>query len=786
MVNNNLDKLEYNVILEKLSLFCKTYLGKDFAIKLTPSSNKTEVSKLLKETEEALNFMLRKGNIPMYEIADINVSIKSLESNIPLNAKALLEIANILKLCNNLKLYFKLDDIEDTLFPTLSPYFNNLYCNQGLENEILNSVIDENTISDKASTNLFSIRKEMKKLELNIRDSLNKIIHSKTYSNAVMEQIVTIRNDRFVIPIKEEFKGTVKGFVHDVSSSGSTLFIEPIQIFELNNSIQSLKVAENIEIEKILKDLSFKIIPYLAELQNNVNLIGIIDFIFAKANFAKSLNAICPIINDEKKINLINARHPLIDINKVVPIDINIGDKFSSLIITGPNTGGKTVTLKTVGLLTAMACSGMFIPANENSSIYVFDNIFADIGDEQSIEESLSTFSSHIVNIIDVLNIFTENSLILLDELGSGTDPIEGAALAISILKHFHEKGALTIATTHYHEIKNYALITDGFENASSGFDIKTLTPTYKLLIGVPGKSNAFEISKHLGLSSKILDNAKSFLTQDDINIEDLLKNIYDDKIKAENYKIEIEKNKLQIENLRKSLEKEKLSIVRQKEDDLEKAKHDAKNLFIDTKEKSNDIINDLNNLYDNLRFLETIDFDNWSDKKIVNYIKMHYDKNVLKEANSIRNNYNTSFDNFKNTNSKEVNDTSINFEDLQLGAKVKVNDFSEIATIISLPNKSGKLQIQISSAKMYINVNDIEKIIDNYQIKSSNNISKTSTFKTTKSKNISPEINVISENVDEACFTIDKYLDDCAISKLSPVRIVHGKGSRKTKRRNS
>ena len=786
MLNNNLEKLEYNVILEKLSLFCKTYLGKNFANELTPYSNPKEVSKHLKETEEAFNFMLRKGNIPMYEISDISVSLKSLESNIPINAKSLLNIANILKLCNNLKLYIKLDDIEDTDFPIISSYFNNLYCNQGLEDEIFNSIIDENTIADKASTNLFSIRKEMKKIELNIKDSLNKILHSKTYSNAVMEQIVTIRNDRFVIPIKEEFKGAIKGFIHDISSSGSTLFIEPIQVFELNNSMQSLKVAENIEIEKILKDLSFKIIPYLQELQNNVNLIGIIDFIFAKANFAKNLNAVCPIINDEKKINLINARHPLIDVNKVVPIDISIGDEFTSLIITGPNTGGKTVTLKTVGLLTAMACSGMFIPAKENSSIHVFDNIFADIGDEQSIEESLSTFSSHIVNIIDILNSFTDNSLILLDELGSGTDPIEGAALATSILKHFHEKGALTIATTHYHEIKNYALITDGFENASSGFDIKTLTPTYKLLIGVPGKSNAFEISKHLGLSSDILDNAQSFLTEENINIEDLLKNIYDDKIEAENYKNEIEKNKTQIENLRKSLEKEKSSIARQKDDNLEKAKQDAKNLFIDTKEKSNDIINDLNNLYNNLKFLDTIDFDDWPDKKIVNYIKTHYNKNVLKEANNIRNSYNSSFDNFKISDSDNETTSSVNIEDLQLGIKVKVKDFSELATIISLPNKSGKLQIQISSAKMYINVKDIEKIIQDNQTNLSKSIPKSSTFKTSKSKLISPEINVIGENVEEACFTIDKYLDDCAIAKLSPIRIVHGKGSRKTKRRNS
>ena len=771
----NLEKLEYNLILEKLSLFCKTYLGKAFCVSLKPSSNDVEVQKMLKETDEAFIYIIRKGNIPLYDISDISISLKSLDSYNSINAKALLDIGNIFKLSRELKEYFNLDDLDETDFSTIFNYFNNLYTNLDIEKLILNSIIDENTISDTASQKLSSIRKEKKKIEIDIKDTLNKILRSSTYSNAIMEQIVTIRNDRYVIPIKEEFKGSIKGFIHDVSASGSTLFIEPMQAFELNNKLQELKVEENIEIDKILKDLSIKVAQYTKELQNNVNLIRIIDFIFAKASYAKSIDAICPIINKEKKIELYSARHPLLDSNTVVPIDVSIGTNYTSLIITGPNTGGKTVTLKTVGLLTAMACSGLFIPANEKSSIYVFDNIFADIGDEQSIEESLSTFSSHIVNIINILNNSTENSLILLDELGSGTDPIEGAALAISLLEHFNKQGALTIATTHYHEIKNYALVTNGFENASSGFDVETLTPTYKLLIGVPGKSNAFEISKRLGLDSLILEKAKSLLDKDEISIEELLKNIYDDKLNAHNDLIEIEKNKNQIENIRKSLEQEKQNQKESKNIELEKAKVKAKDIVIDTKEKANDIINELNDMYNDFKALEDIDFETWSDTEIANFVKIHFNKNILKNANSIRTNYNKDINLL---DKKEEHSTTLDKSQLIIGASVKLSNFNELGSILSLPNKQNKIQVQIGSAKMYIDISDIIEIID----KPINNTKKSqvSSPNTFKAKSISTEINVIGQNIEEACFVIDKYLDNCALAKVSPVRIVHGKGSGK------
>ena len=774
-IDNNLLKLEFNFIQKQLSLFCKTYIGKDFSMQLIPFSDKNKVIKELNETEEAFNYTIRKGNIPIYDISDISLLLKSLESSSPLSAKGLLEIGQVFKLSKDLKDYFDVDDLEENSFELLERYFNNLYVNIEVQNSIFTTIIDENTIADSASSTLSSIRKEKRKVEADIKDTLNKIIHSQAYSNAIMEQIVTIRSDRYVIPVKEEFRGAIKGFIHDISSSGSTVFIEPMQVFELNNKLQSLKIDELNEIEKILQNLSFKIVPYVENLRNNIFLIGKLDFIFAKANYAESTQSIKPTINENKYINLIKARHPLISEDKVVPIDISIGSNYSSLIITGPNTGGKTVTLKTVGLLVSMACSGLFIPAKDNSSIHVFDKIYADIGDEQSIVESLSTFSAHINNIINIINDSSDNSLILLDELGSGTDPIEGANLAISILEHFHKNQNITIATTHYHEVKNYALVTDGFENASSGFDIETLTPTYNFLIGVPGKSNAFAISKRLGMPSTILERAKSLVKEEDFSIEELLKNIYDDKLIIENDKIEIEKNKLQIENLRKSIEKEKDLQKNEKKLNLEKAKQESQNLYISTKEKANELINELNNLYNEFKFLEDLDLDNMKDNEIANIVKLHFKKGSLSKANKLRNNYNKSEENLLDFD-KETEINSEDFSSLPVGTKVKLSNFAEPAEIIS--NKSGKLQVQVGNIKMFVSTNDIENIISN-ENKSQNNL-KNNFSKNFKAKNISPEINVIGQNVEEACFVIDKYLDDCALAKISPIRIVHGKGSGK------
>lgn len=591
-----------------------------------------------------------------------------------------------------------------------------------------------------------------------------------------MEALVTIRNDRYVIPIKEEFRGNVKGFVHDVSSSGSTVFIEPMAVFELNNKISNLKIEESVEIGKILSKLSSLLFPICGELSRNINLIGLLDFIFAKAKLAKSMNATMPIINNDKFICLDKARHPLIDKNNVVPIDIEIGKEYSSLIITGPNTGGKTVCLKTVGLLTLMALSGLHIPAKEGSSIYVFDNVFVDIGDEQSIGESLSTFSAHMFNIVDILNKITGNSLVLLDELGSGTDPIEGASLATAILEHLNEKGALTVATTHYQEIKNYALVTDGFENASSEFDIDNLKPTYKLLIGIPGKSNAFAISKKIGLSDEILNKAKSFLKEDNINIEELLKNIYDDKIEIESKKDEISKNLNQVELLRKSLERENISKNDKELKNIEKAKLEAQNIILSAKEEANSTIKELEKIHSKWKSLDEIDFDNLTDSEIGKFVR-NLNSYSIKNANKLRTTLNSSLNSIV-SNEIEVVNPHFSKDMLKVGMKLKLNSFNETAIVTSLSGKSNKVQVQIGSAKMNIDISDIVQIVAD-DIKKTNVITKNKNS-IIKAKNINTEINVIGQNVDEACFVIDKYLDDCTLARLQTIRIVHGKGTGK------
>ena len=593
-MNRYLEKLEFNKILENLSSHCVTYLGKELALNLLPKYNHDQVQMLLNETQEAVNLIYRNSTPIFYEIKNIDVELKNLESNLALSCKSLLDLNLIFKSAYELKQYVNKDYVDMSTYPILNNLFNALYSNKSVIDKITSCILDENTIDDNASSKLKSIRKNQKKLEQDIKNKLNNMIHSSKYSKYVQESIVTIRNDRFVIPIKEEYRSFIKGFIHDISNAGSTVFIEPTSIFEMNNELNSLKIEEELEIEQILLELSSLFSPYVDELKLDINLIGKLDFIFAKAKYSKKLKAITPHINKNKQINLIEAKHPLIDTELVVPITVNLGKDFSTLLITGPNTGGKTVSMKTVGLLCSMACSGLNIPAKEISSIYVFDNIFADIGDDQSINNSLSTFSSHILNIVEITKCATTDSLILVDELGSGTDPIEGANLAISILDYFKNIGALTIATTHYQELKQYALVTNGFQNASVEFNVDTLTPTYKLLVGIPGKSNAFEISKNLGLDIKIIEDAKSHMSSEQTNIEELLKSIYDDKIEIEGEKQELEDKLKHISFLEKSLVKDNENLQRQEQELINNAKIKARNILLDAKEDATKIIKEL------------------------------------------------------------------------------------------------------------------------------------------------------------------------------------------------
>lgn len=637
-----LEKLEYNKVLENLCIFSKTYIGTEKCKTLAPSSN---VNYLLEQTYEAYNLICRNGNLPISTIDNIDILIKNLESDFSLTASDLLKLTHILKTARELKEYFSFNQ-ED--YELIADYFSNLYINKQLEKEITDKILDENTISDNASAKLKAIRKSQKDLSLEIKNKLNTIIHSKNYSKYLQDNVVTIKNERYVVPVKEEYRGQIKGFVHDISSSGSTVFIEPLSVFELNNQLNNLKADEQIEILRILEELSKKFASITDELKNNVTLIGEIDFIFAKASFSKSINGIKPELNKNKVINLISARHPLIDKDKVVPIDISIGENYSSLIITGPNTGGKTVALKTTGLLLLMAYSGLLIPANENSSIYVFDNIFADIGDEQSIAESLSTFSAHMLNIVEITKSASKNSLILLDELGSGTDPIEGSRLAISILEYFNNLGSTTISTTHYQELKEYALSHTGFENASFEFNIDTLSPTYKLLIGIPGKSNAFAISQKLGLDNTILERAKSLIEKNDVNIEDLLKGIYDNKLEIEKQKEETSKNLNQVELLRRKLETDYSDLEQKANKMIIKAKAEARDILLDVKEDADRIIKEMNNI---------------SKKK---------NKNSMQELYDLKSNLTNKIKDVTYGNSKNEHG-NLNKEDIKLGMNVFV-----------------------------------------------------------------------------------------------------------------
>lgn len=751
-------KLELDHIIQILEKYCVTEIGKASLRKLSPSFNESDVKHLLAETSESMRLIHSFGKSPISEINDFTEISKMLESNMFLSCSNLLSVAHILKVSRELKTYFS--NVDDTsVYDNLEPYFNSLYTNQSIEDRIFRSILDENTVADEASTALRSIRRKKQNLETSIKENLNKMVHS-SYSKYVMDTLVTIRNDRYVIPVKIEYKDSVKGFVHDISYSGSTVFIEPMAIFDMNNQIQDLRIDENIEIENILKDITNSIVPVRDNIASSVNSIGALDLIFAKASYSIENNCTEPIINNQKIINLKSARHPLIEKDVVVPVSIEIGSKYQSLIITGPNTGGKTVCLKTTGLLCLMAYLGLYIPANEGSTIYVFDDIFADIGDEQSIQESLSTFSSHMLNIIDIYKHATNKSLILVDELGSGTDPIEGANLAISILKYFHNIGAITLATTHYPEIKNYALVTDGFENASSEFDVENLKPTYKLLIGIPGKSNAFAITKKLGMPEDILNDAKSMMKTDNVSIEELLKNIYDDKVEIEKEKDKIKQNSSQIDMLRKSLEEKSKAINIKESEILEKAKIKSREMLLDAKEEASSIISELNN------------------------IKSNASSSSLKDANSLRSKLNESIKGLSNISDEDDNDTLVDPKDIKIGITVFVKSLDKTGVILSMPNNANQVLVQIGSIKMKLKLNDIKPIdTSNIKEEKTNKSSGKLTRNNLKSKTVSTEINVIGQTVDEAIFVVDKFLDDASLAGLKAVRIVHGKGTGKLRK---
>lgn len=753
MNNNCLDKLEYNRILEILSGFTKTYVGKKLVSELKPSFNAVDVANLQLQTSQAVDMINKYGKPPIGEFNDVSLHLKKLSSDSILSAKEILDLACILRMSRELSSFF--NEVSENVnynFNILRPFFNNLYLNADLEKEIFLKIIDENTIDDRASETLYSIRKSKKSLEQNIKDKLNHFIHSPTYSKYLMEPIVTIRDNRYVIPVKDEYRSNIGGFIHDISSSGSTVFIEPTSVFDMNNEINTLKIKENIEIEKILGILTNKLALIVNELENNVRLLGIIDLIFAKANYGISINGISPKINDKKEFNLIKARHPLIDKKQVVPIDISLGNTYTTLVITGPNTGGKTVALKTVGLLHLMAYTGLAIPAHENSSIYVFDNIFADIGDEQSIAESLSTFSSHMKNIIEITNTATCQSLILVDELGSGTDPVEGSSLAVSILEYFNNLGSLCISTTHYQEIKNYALTHEKYMNASAEFDVDNLKPTYHIILGIPGKSNAFAISEKLGLNKKILDRATSLIDSTEVKIEDVLKNIYDNQKQIEIEKNKIEINSKEIEKLKQELQKDNTTVKNKEKEIIENAKIEARDILLKAKDDATRIIREMNSISDTSS------------------------SNAIKDLNNLRNDLNNSIRDLNSFENEKINNGTLTASDLPKGTKVILTNLNQKGVIVSQV-KNNKVQVQVGSTKLNVDITNLD--LDNTKSEDKK-IKSTSSTSNLKQKSISNEINVIGLNVDEAIYIVDKYLDDCYLTSLNTIRIVHGKGTGK------
>ena len=740
MQNIYLEKLEFNKITAILSGYSVTSFGKLKCKQLCPMTDSNKIQKALSETTEAVSLLYRKGIPPIDELNNIETHILNLKNQKFLSIKSLLEITKVLTVSRKLKDYYFEKELNQS--DSLTTYFDHLYLNIGIEEKISSSILDEQTLNDYASSELYNIRTSIKSTQKEIKARLQSLLTSKY----LQDPIITIRQNRFVVPVKSEYQANVKGFIHDTSTSGSTVFIEPLTVFDLNNKLSDLQIKENIEIEKILQKLSSLFFEITNELENNYNLIAILDFIFAKAKYSKATNSNCPQINNNKTVYLKNAIHPLLNPETAVPITLEIGKTFSSLLITGPNTGGKTVTLKTVGLLVLMASSGMHIPASSESSVFIFDNVFADIGDEQSILESLSTFSSHMSNIVNIINSSTPNSLVLVDELGSGTDPIEGASLAQSILEYLKEKNILTMATTHYQNLKEYALLTDGVENASCEFDLNTLSPTYRLLLGVPGKSNAFAISKKLGLNSSILENAKKLINEDTATIEDLLKEIYDSKALIESEKEKILQNSEKVSLLKEKLENEQKDISEHKKEYIKKAKQDAKEILLQAKQDANEIIKEI-----------------------------EHPKSDNKKLNSLRNQLNDKLSETTNIEKEISNNNPIDESEIVPNTIVYIPSLSKNGTILSYPNQAKKVNVQIDNIKTNLHISELSKAknID----KPSNNIKvkKDSNF---TPKKIDTELNIIGMNIEESIFLVDKFLDNSVLCKLESVRIVHGKGT--------
>ena len=744
--------LEYDKIIEMLLDLTQGELARDLVENLEPSNDIDEIRRMQEETSEAYRILVRYGDIDYSAASHIKHLVSKASLGSMLFIEDLYDIMQNIFLVSSIKRYLKTSIEDENLnLNHLRKLYDSLASLDDLKKKLSMTIVSRDEVADSASSTLRSIRRSKKLKNQAIEDKLNSYITSDKTKKYLQDAIVTMREGRYVIPVKNEYRSSVEGMIHDISQKGSTVFIEPMAVVKLNNELRELENEEKKEIERILYELSSEVSEYKAYLETNEEALKSISFIFARARLAREMRATEPILNDKGYVNLKNARHPLIPKDKVVPTTLELGDEYTSLIITGPNTGGKTVSLKTVGLITLMAKSGLNIPCDNNSSVAAFDRVFADIGDEQSIEQSLSTFSSHMKNIVHIVENAEYNDLVLFDELGAGTDPTEGAALAISILKLFRERRIRTMATTHYSQIKFYALTSEGVKNASMEFNVDTLSPTYRLIIGIPGKSNAFEISRRLGLDQSIIDSAKELLNENDTRFEDVLKAIEEDRTEIENKRIKINEENEEIERLREKLENKNKKLEEKQEAIINKAKEEAREIVKKAKNESAFIIDELKDISslskkeDRRRLQEAKD-----------YLRDLEDENRLKIK-----------DNKKRT--KEIP------KDIKLGESVRIISIDKFGEVETLPDEKGDLNIQVGIMSVRSNIKDIERSESKEEVKAEK---KTRSINKAKSKNISSEINLIGRTVDEAIILLDKYLDDAYLARLKEVRIIHGKGT--------
>ena len=746
--------LEYYKIIDLLTDKATSSMGKELCRNLKPSTDIEEIRTMQLQTHDALARLFKKGGISFGSVKDIRGTLKRLAVGSSLNATELLSVCGLLENTGRVKAYSRSERDESTV-DSLDGMFSALEPLTPLSSEIRRCIISEDEISDDASSTLRQIRRNMKITNDRIHSQLSSLV-SGSARNYLQDSVITMRDGRYCIPVKAEYKGQVPGMIHDQSSTGSTLFIEPMAVVKLNNDIRELELQEQKEIEVILASLSQQAALELEAIHSDLSLMVQLDFIFARAGLAMDMNASEPIFNTDGRIRLRQARHPLIDKKKAVPIDIRLGDDFDLLVITGPNTGGKTVSLKTVGLLTLMGQAGLHIPAFDRSQLALFREVYADIGDEQSIEQSLSTFSSHMVNVVSFLKHADQDSLVLFDELGAGTDPTEGAALAIAILSHLHEQGIRTMATTHYSELKVYALSTPGVENGCCEFDVETLRPTYRLLIGVPGKSNAFAISSKLGLPSYIIDKAKEQISEKDESFEDVLTSLEQNRITLENERAEVARYKAEIEELKKTMEEREAKLASSKERILREANEQAHNILRDTKEYADQTM-----------------------KLFHKFQKDHVDTaSVEKERQNIKKRMSKAEKGMSSKAKEKKPKKLLKPSDLSLGDTVRVLSLNLKGTVSSLPDSKGFLFVQMGIIRSKVNISDLELVDEPVITTPSMQRTGTGKIRMSKAASISPEINLLGKTVDEAVAELDKYLDDAYIAHMKSVRIVHGKGT--------